>query len=168
LLFFLLSIQIIALQEKNKVEFKRDCSKDGKKENDDNDIDQNLIWQGWVKYFHYNNNTHFERPNAFFQNNEYFAQRIFWKLENQSDEYGLLRIPSRHSFFLVLYNNSINLYTTRVNIFKTSYDSIKIDHINLVPEDDKYKGGIKDLGDFEEGKCIEIKATIPMRFKKKF
>ncbi len=65
-----------------------------------------VYWEGWVKFFHYNNNTHYERPKAFFQNDEFFHQRIRKPNDRLKDQIGILRIPDRASFYLVLYNNS--------------------------------------------------------------
>ena len=130
--------------------------------------DQNLYWQGWIKYFHYNNSTQLQKPRAFFQNNDYFHQRIPNYLINERDAYGLISIPSKHSFFLSIFNDSLTFHTTRNQILQKSYDSLKIDHINLVPEDKPLKGGVKDLGNFDEGKCFQIKATEPRYYRKNF
>jgi hypothetical protein len=130
--------------------------------------DQSVYWQGWVKYFHYNNNTRFERPRTFYQNNEYFHQRIPNYLYHESDHLGTMRVPSKKSFFLVVYNNSLVFYSTRYTIYGKSYDTLRIDNINLVPEDQPLKGGIKDLGNFDEGYCLELKATIPRFYRNNF
>jgi len=130
--------------------------------------DQNVYWQGWVKYFHYNNVTSFNRPKSFYQNNYFFHQRIPNYNRNKRDNFGLLRIPSKQHFFLVLYKDSLNFYSTRQRIRLRNYDSLKIDHINLVPEDQPLMGGVKDLGNFDEGKCFEIKATVPKVFRNNY
>jgi len=48
------------------------------------------------------------------------------------------------------------------------YDTLQIDYINPVPEDKPLKGGIKDLGDFFEGKCIALSTKIPFDMDTKF
>ena len=123
-----------------------------------------VYWKGWVKYFHYNNGTHYERPTAFFQNNAYFAQRIPMRFKDKTDQYGTLRIPNRSAFFLVLYKQSLSIFSSRYNTNSKVYDTLKVDHINLVPEDKNLQGGIKDLGNFDEGKCIELEVSIPRQF----
>ena len=130
--------------------------------------DASVYWQGWVKYFHYNNGTHYERPKAFFQNNAFFEQRIPMRFKNKKDQLGTLRIPNRHSFFLVLYKQSLSIFSSRYNLNSKVYDSLKVDLISLVPEDKNLQGGIKDLGNFDEGKCIEIEASIPKQFTNEF
>jgi len=127
-----------------------------------------VYWEGWVKFFHYNNNTHYERPKAFFQNDEFFHQRIRKPNDRLKDHIGILRIPDRASFYLVLYNNSLTFYNTRQRTLMYAYDNLNIDYINMIPEDKLLNGGIKDLGDFEEGKCIEISAKIPVNTMKEF
>jgi hypothetical protein len=130
--------------------------------------DKNVYWQGWVKYFHYNNVTSLHKPRSFYQNNDFYRQRIPYNKKNNRDNFGLLRIPSKQHFFLVLYKDSLIFYTARDRIRHKIYDSLKIDHINLVPEDQPLKGGVKDLGNFDEGKCFEIKATIPKVYRNNF
>jgi len=130
--------------------------------------DQPVYWEGWMKYFHYNNRTSFSKPKTFFQNNAYFHQRIPRKHMNKDDNFGLLRIPSKNHFYVVFFNNSLTFYTSRNNIMQKSYDSLKVDLIDLVPEDRPLKGGVKDLGDFNEGNCVEIKATLPRKYSSSF
>jgi len=130
--------------------------------------DASIYWQGWVKYFHYNNGTQYHRPLAFYKNLEFFAQRIPRNKANNRDKIGSLRIPTKFQFFLVLYNNSLSIYNSRSKIVNTAYDTLHIDYINMVPEDQPLKGGIKDLGDFNEGKCIEVNASIPYIQSAKF
>jgi len=127
-----------------------------------------IYWQGWIKYFHYNNNTRFIKPHAFFQNNEYYLQRINVDDMDSSDQYGIIRIPSKHSFYLVIYNYSLIFHSNRKDPYSRSFDSLKLDHINLVPEDEQLMGGVSDLGNFNEGYCIELKATLPMKYHKNF
>jgi len=130
--------------------------------------DASVYWQGWVKYFHYNNATHFERPRAFFQNNQFYAQRIRLQDKGKSDAYGTLRIPSRFSFFLVVYKDSLTIFSSRYNINKRVYDTLKLDHIGLVPEDKTFQGGIKDLGNFNEGNCFEMEVNQPLKYNKNY
>jgi len=51
---------------------------------------------------------------------------------------------------------------------RTAVDSLNIDLINPVPEDEPMKGGVKDLGNFDEGNCIELSAIIPKSYNKDF
>ena len=180
LCFMIISLIIISLvkAEKLKTELKTDkkapitISKTGRSSFRVNPFslpkDADIYWQGWVKYFHYDNGTHFERPLAFFRNNEYYTQRIKRKNMLNGDLAGTIKIPSKFQFFLVLYNNSLNIYSSRSKIIKTVYDTLHIDYIGPVPEDKPLKGGIKDLGNFNEGKCIELTSKIPDTFDTNF
>jgi len=49
-----------------------------------------------------------------------------------------------------------------------AFDQLSLYYIKMLPEDKLTGGGIKDLGDFEEGKCIEINARIPVLEMKEF
>ena len=118
LCFMIISLIIISLvkAEKLKTELKTDkkapitISKTGRSSFRVNPFslpkDSDIYWQGWVKYFHYDTGTHFERPLAFFRNNEYYTQRIKRKNMLNGDLAGTIKIPSKFQFFLVLYNNS--------------------------------------------------------------
>lgn len=130
--------------------------------------DAQVYWEGWVKFFHYDNTTHYERPKAFYQNDEYFHQRIKKPADKLKDTNGLLRIPDRGSFYLVVYNHTLSFYNNRERILMFAYDHLNLDYIKMLPEDKLTEGGIKDLGDFDEGKCIEITAKIPTVELKEF
>ncbi len=125
--------------------------------------DASTYWQGWVKYYHYNNNTHYERPPSLFQNDAYYHQRIPKEKLKKHDEFGSLWIPNKASFYFVLYNNSFALYSKRGdNIIDKMMDHLKLSDIEPVPEDAWLKGGIRNLGEFSFGSCIEIKAELPV------
>jgi len=51
---------------------------------------------------------------------------------------------------------------------RTAVDSLNLELINPVPEDEPLKGGVKDLGNFDEGNCIELSTIIPKSYKKDF
>jgi hypothetical protein len=125
--------------------------------------DAAVFWEGWVKFFHYNNGTHYHKPKAFFQNDKFYDQRIHRSEKNNKDKYGLYRIPSQAHFYLVVYKNSLSFYKSRRRIIMNLADNIKIDFIRVVPEDKPFTGGVKDLGDFDEGNCLELSASIPKK-----
>ena len=123
-------------------------------------------WQGWVKYFHYSNNTHYPKPPSLFQNNEYFKQRVPINDVKKKDRSGYLNIPNKAAFYLVLHETSINFFSKRDNILIGLIDSLKLDDILPVPEDNPTKGGIVTLGDFPFGSCLEISTKSPVSFGK--
>ncbi len=121
-----------------------------------------IYWQGWVKYFHYNNNTHYDVPPSLFQNNAYYHQRIHINKIKERDEFGLINIPNKASFYLVVYNSSISIYSMRHEIVDHLIDSLSFENIQVIPEDAWMKGGIRNDGDFAFGSCMELKADIPV------
>lgn len=126
--------------------------------------DAKVYWQGWVKYYHYTNDTHYKKPPSLFQNNAFFNQRIQKDKLAEKDQFGLLHIPNKASFFMVLYNNSISVFSDRKSQTRNLIDSLKVSYIDVVPEDDVLHGGIRDDGNFPFGYCIEIVAHIPSSF----
>jgi len=123
--------------------------------------DASVYWEGWVKFFRYENGTHYDAPKAFFQNDEYFHQRMLKPLRKLKDKLGKLSIPDRASFYMVIYNHTISFYTSRQRILMLAFDNLNLDFIRMIPEDKPLGGGIKDLGDFDEGMCLEIIAKVP-------
>jgi len=130
--------------------------------------DAKRFYEGWVKFFHYNNGTHYKRPRAFFQNSEFFGQRILKSQKDFKDKKGLKRIPSQAHFYLVVYNNSLAFYNSRNRILMHLVDNLKIDFIKPIPEDKPTVGGIKELGKLNEGYCIEISVSVPNSYKENF
>jgi len=121
-----------------------------------------VYWQGWVRYYHYPNNTHFEKPPSLFQNNAYYHQRVPKTNLLEKDQFGSKHIPNKASFFLVLYNDSLALYSERKeNMINMLVDSLRIEDMDPVPEDDYLKGSVKNSGEFGFGSCLEILAWIP-------
>jgi len=121
----------------------------------------NSYYEGWVHYYHYNNGTTIGRPKKFFQNNQYFAQRIPASTIKNKDKHGLIMIPSKSHFYLVVTQNSLQIFNSRSEAIKTQFDSLYFEYINSIPEDNYMKGGIHDLGSFAIGHCFELKTKIP-------
>jgi len=129
--------------------------------------DSQIYFEGWVKYYHYGNDTRYEKPPMLFQNDEFFKQRIPRNKLDQRDKFGSKHIPNKASFFLVLYNKSLSIFSQRNNPENHLVDTLRIDHIRYVPEDDILRGGIRDGKDFSFGYCIEIFANVPMFYSVK-
>jgi len=130
--------------------------------------EMDVYWRGWAKYYHYDNHTNYAKPPSLFQNNAYFAQRIPIGDVQQKDKYGLLNIPSKATFFIVLYNNTIGVYENRNQdkITTKLIDSLRLDYIEAVPEDAMMKGGIQDGGNFKFGSCINVIVNTPSSSQK--
>ncbi len=120
-----------------------------------------VYFEGWAKYFHYDNSGKVERPTDFFQNNEYYNQRILRRDRLKKDKYGSFVIPSKFHFFLILTRDSLSFFSSRDNQLQKLVDAAQVNLINPIPKDDRFKGGVQLLGEFDEGFCMQILTTIP-------
>jgi hypothetical protein len=123
--------------------------------------DASSYWEGWVHFYHYSTGPEIKRPRLFFQNNEFFAQRVPLGHVKKSDGHGSLIIPNKSSFFAVLSPKALQLYSGRDDSIKKQVDFLEYSYIGMIPEDEYLKGAIKDMGAFNVGYCVEIKADLP-------
>lgn len=114
-----------------------------------------IFFQSWGKYFY--STQDLAKPTEFFVNKKYSAQRYPTSVAQQADENGTLVIPDESSFFMVLYLNNLSIYASRDEILNSAIDSLLIEDITPVPEDDYLKGGLKNLGKFKPGFCVVVK-----------
>ena len=77
-----------------------------------------IFYEGWIKYFKYESIETGSRPKAFFKNLAFNDQfRINPKLDKSTKINGILKyIPSETSFFIKLFNDRINILTSRLVI----------------------------------------------------
>lgn len=120
----------------------------------------NVVFQSWVHYFH-ENYIGESRPKNFFENSEFFQQRIRKSEKDKSDENGMLAIPDRSSYYLVLYPHSAAFFTARNKIERKTVESFQIEHLELIPEDIPKLGSVKDMGKVDKFYCISIKMQTP-------
>ncbi len=123
--------------------------------------DANSYWEGWVRYYHYSSDEKITRPNKFFQNNEFFAQRVPLQKVKKSDKHGSLIVPNKSSFYAVLTQNALQIYSTREDPINKQVDFLQYQYINPIPEDAYLKGGVHDMGAFPSGHCVEVSAKVP-------
>lgn len=126
--------------------------------------DMPVYFQGWIKYFRYIENGA-EKPKMFFKNSAFEKQNV----ENNgpaTDQFGPTKIPDEKHFFFVIYKDTANILTSRENPLMTVADSLIVDFIKTIPEDNNYLGGIKDFGKFSEGSCFEVATVKPGAFFK--
>ena len=127
-----------------------------------------LYWQGWIKYFHYNLGERVDKPNAFFINQQFFNQKILNENRKNVDKLGRLNVPTKYHFFAKLMKNGLNIMSSRDHEIMRTVAHLSLDIISPVPEDAKYKGGIQDLGNFEEGKCLQVSTVLPAYFSESY
>lgn len=123
-----------------------------------NNVQGKILYQGWVKYFHFSQ-TQLKKPRTFFKNPNYIPKNNTSSIT--SDQYGTFDIPSPKHFYGVIFEEDMNFFLSRQNTFSNLYDSIHIDFIKAVPENSNQSGGIKSLGKFLEGYCIQIFTIVP-------
>lgn len=131
------------------------------KKTEDDLPDIPVYYQGWVKYFRYAESTG-EKPSKFFRNSAFDKQTLDG--EDEKDEYGSKKIPSEKHFFLVVYKDTANILTSRENPLMQINDSLIIDFVKKIPENNNFAGGIKDFGKFSEGSCFEVLTIKPGAF----
>ena len=125
-------------------------------------------WQGWVKYFHYDIGEKVDKPNSFFINNEFYNQVVQKSQRADKDKRGYINIPTKYHFYAKVMKDGLNIITSRKHGIMKTVDTMPIDLITPVPEDARLKGGITDLGNFDEGKCIQVQTKIPAYYNKYF
>lgn len=130
--------------------------------------DGEVLWQGWIKYFHYASGLHAKNPLDFFINNEFFNQRVTKEDFTKKDEIGSIHIPNQLSFYGKFLRNSFNVLSTRQNHYSKTVDTLNFDTIKLIDPLTPIKGAIKDLGKFKEGSCISISTLQPTNYQKNF
>jgi hypothetical protein len=128
-----------------------------------------IYWQGWLKYFHYDSGRSKKKPHSFFVNNQYFNQLVLNKERGLRDRGGFVHIPTRFHFYARLLKHGLNIIASRQeDHIAHTIDTLSIDLILPVPEDKRYKGGVRDLGNFDEGNCIQVDSKIPAYFSRYF
>jgi len=121
-----------------------------------------VYFQGWIKYFRYIQDG--DKPNKFFKNTSFEKQAPPASGAEPKDANGSVKIPSEKHFFFVIYKDTANILTSRDNALMSVADSLVIDFIKTIPEDNQYQGGIKDFGKFSEGSCFEVFTVKPGAF----
>ena len=118
-----------------------------------------VYFNSWIKYFKYASDEFTSnRPTTFFKNNEFYAQQRKYpnaKLDEKEDgEYKYIK--SEQFFYMMVFYDRINILTSRLDKFQTTFESFTIDQITPVVESVDFKGGITDFGAFSEGFCFKI------------
>jgi hypothetical protein len=127
-----------------------------------------IYHQGWIKFFRYLDIEGTEKPNKFFQNPGFAKQQKANATPHNppSDQFGSFTIPDGKHFFGIIYKDTLNILTSRDNPIANVFDTLNIDFIKQIPDDDHYKGGVKDFGTFSEGSCFEVKTVRSQVFYK--
>jgi len=129
-------------------------------------ISGDVVWQGWVKYFHYNTDVKIEKPNHFYENPSFFTEIVKYdqKGDRTSDGNYKYNQDKYHFWCKLLTNGNLNILGSRRNEKSTLADTVEnlnTDLIGYVHPSNNASGAIKDLGTFNEGHCISIAAVVP-------
>jgi hypothetical protein len=122
----------------------------------------NIFYEGWVKYFHFDTLQKAKKPRDFFQNNEFYHQKVKTNNYLDKDENGRKYISDQFHFYITVNKENLNIFSSRqdAQILK-SIDTLHLDLINRIPKDNITKGGVQKMGNFDEGYCIQIFTTAP-------
>jgi len=122
-----------------------------------------IFYQGWAKYIV--SQKSIMKPTSFFKNKQFLSQRYPQKVATSSDKNGSFVIPDESSFFFVIYEDQLTVYSSRDQIIRNSVDSLMIENITPVPEDDYLRGGIKNMGVYDKaGFCFKVRTKTPAAF----
>lgn len=126
------------------------------------------LWEGWVKYFHFDSFKSVKRPTEFFINDQFYNQRV------PNDELlakvdGINKnIIDKYSFYATLSPKRISILRRRNDKYEGPIENLDIDIIKPVDPAEPLKGPIKDIGKFNEGSCLTILALLPLTYDKSF
>lgn len=132
-----------------------------------------IIWEGWMKYFHFQNADDKKRPRKFFINDEYFKQKVTNANRLEKDKEGVyVNVPTKFHFYGKLISGShpvFNILSQRELEIQKTVDSLNLDLIKLLPMNLVFPippqiakiASIKDLGSVNEGHCISIQTKVP-------
>eukprot|EP00340_Litonotus_pictus_P005635 CAMPEP_0170516554 /NCGR_PEP_ID=MMETSP0209-20121228/2732_1 /TAXON_ID=665100 ORGANISM="Litonotus pictus, Strain P1" /NCGR_SAMPLE_ID=MMETSP0209 /ASSEMBLY_ACC=CAM_ASM_000301 /LENGTH=681 /DNA_ID=CAMNT_0010801479 /DNA_START=180 /DNA_END=2225 /DNA_ORIENTATION=- len=124
--------------------------------------DAAIYYQAWIKYFNFvkSSETKSKKPKYFFKNDVYKKQPSH--SGNKDDQHGSFAIPTETSFFGIVYEDKLNILSSRETAFLRVIDSLSLDLIHDIPDDSHLKGGVRDLGKFSEGYCFEVITKEPV------
>jgi len=64
--------------------------------------------------------------------------------------------------------DGLHILSSRKNNMMRTVDVLPIDLITPIPENARKKGGVSDLGNFDEGKCIQVETLVPAYYNRYF
>jgi hypothetical protein len=130
----------------------------------DNQTDEmsssSILYQGWAKYFKYQDSgTSGKKPSSFFRNNEFYEQTknyADFNIEKRSTDGNCIFVPDEAYWWIILINDSIVISGSRKESTKKVFDNLSLDKLSPILEGRGYKGGLTDFGSFSEGSCFKL------------
>jgi hypothetical protein len=118
-----------------------------------------ILYQGWVKYFKYEDSgTGGKKPSSFYRNNEFMEQmkNPDFNLKKRSSDGNSMFVPDEAYWWTILINDNIVISASRIETTKRVFDNLNLEKLSPVLEGPGYKGGITDFGSFSEGSCFKL------------
>jgi len=152
---------------------KAKVAKDDKKKEKDGKGKQTpenkILWEGWMKYFHFETFRTIRKPSEFFVNYSYYSQKVPKADLKSVDKNGLYKfITGPNLFYGVLLPETLNILSERTHHYSKTVETMDVDLIKPVDPTDPLKGSIKDLGSFDEGHCISVQQIKPSGYQNGF
>jgi hypothetical protein len=128
-----------------------------------------VLWEGWIKFFHFRGDRHLLKPHKFFVNDFFSAQKVLkTELTGKTDIHGALNVPTKFHFYAKLLPKTLLIGSGRQHQHQKNVDSLNINLIKPLSLIDPTNSSIKVLGSFSEGHCFSINVLTPVGFNPKF
>jgi len=116
-----------------------------------------VLWEGWIKYFHFKSAYPLMRPTDFFVNNAFYSQKVPRDELNSEDSHGIKNhITDKHSFYAKLTPNGLSILSEKDLHYGKTVEILELDFVKPINQEDPLSGPVKDLGTFNEGNCISV------------
>jgi len=171
------NLSFIAFKSKKNESSNKKDEEEKKQEFSDN-VGYSPLWKGWIKYFYYETSKKISGPSDFFVNNYYFSQRVVKDRllakgplpneKNSPETNTYINIPSKFHFFAYLTPNYLEIDGDRKNSLTTKLEALNLDLIDPLLPSDMEKTGVKEIGKFEEGFCLDLSTHHLKSFVKDF
>jgi hypothetical protein len=112
--------------------------------------------QGWLKYLELTENQK-ATPGSFKKN------RMIYKQNYDGFTDPKWKIPNENYFYFELKDNTLSVYTTSGGFDRKSVQSMTIDRLMPVTNASPVRGGVEDIGNFDEGYCFMLKFIKSMK-----
>lgn len=136
------------------------------------------LWKGWVKYYHTTSSAKFEKPEELLINQGFFTQKVLKQdllvkgtlpnEENVPSNIAYLNVPDKFRFFATVDNHFINISSDRKNYLTNKLESLNLDMVDPIQSVNISTTGVREIGKFKEGYCMDISSHLLTSFKKEF
>jgi len=125
-----------------------------------------LYFKGWLRFYKYSGGNQL-RPNHFFTNPEYNKQVVTKSDLKKKDSVGYLNIKDKFAFYALLTKDQLSILTTRNPLphgnLNHVVDNLQIKFIKPIKKENRNRSSVNDIGNFKEGKCLQVYTRRPIR-----